>query len=383
MKLVATTFTSNAASIIRDAIKSVVSWVDVCLIIDTGVTDATLEIARRAAGDKYVARTFRWRNDFSAARNFALDTARKLGGDWAVTVDTDERLDLMGQNIRAVLASANEEMLMMSSKDGSYVKERFFRLPTRVRWSGPTHESFPSYKVKRRVLGKGFFHELPKSASALRRKFERDAAMLEAYTRKHPFNPRWHFYLGESYKYLGRDADAIAAYNACAALRGWDEESAWACYRAAECHVALGAFQEAIDRCAAGLARHAGTAELAWLAAFSAYHLGQHAQAVYWALLSSAVGCFRGVGATMPRIGFRNVNALYELPFEVLRVAYKALGNRAKAEEARRLYHEAIRARRKASRDGVVPGQVTSVLGGELVSTPSKRTPRSQRRPAR
>ena len=254
MKLVATTFTSNAASIIRDAIKSVVSWVDVCLIIDTGVTDATLEIARRAAGDKYVARTFRWRNDFSAARNFALDTARKLGGDWAVTVDTDERLDLMGQNIRAVLASATEEMLMMSSKDGSYVKERFFRLPMPVRWSGPTHESFPLSKVKSRVLGKGFFRELPKSATALRRKFERDAAVLEAYTRKHPFNPRWHFYLGESYKYLGRDADAIAAYNACAALRGWDEESAWACYRAAECHVALGAFQEAIDRCAAGLA---------------------------------------------------------------------------------------------------------------------------------
>ena len=89
MKLVSTTLTGNAAPIIGDALASVVRWVDACLVIDTGVTDDTLAIARNVAKDKYVERSFAWMDDFSAARNFALDAAHDIGGDWAVTLDTE------------------------------------------------------------------------------------------------------------------------------------------------------------------------------------------------------------------------------------------------------------------------------------------------------
>jgi tetratricopeptide (TPR) repeat protein len=234
---------------------------------------------------------------------------------------------------------------MLKCADGSYAKERFFRLPVSEVWTGPTHESFPAYRVKSRVLDGACFRELPKSAEVSRGKFERDAAILGQYTREHPTDPRWHYYLGESFKNLGRHAEAIGAYEACAALRGWDEESAWACYRAAECHAALGAYQKAIDSCAAGLARHAGLAELPWLAAFCAYRLGKHSQAVYWSRMSIAMGRFRGGGAGVPRIGFRNPSALYEGPYDVLRFALRSLGDAAAAEEAERLYREAIQAR--------------------------------------
>jgi glycosyltransferase involved in cell wall biosynthesis len=347
MKLVSTTLTANSSALIADAIASVVEWVDVCLVIDTGVTDDSLEIARRVAGDKYVERRLAWTNDFSAARNFALDAAHELGGTWAIMLDTDERIAPNGEDLRAALGSAEEGVIMLMDSERTYAKERCFRLPMPERYSGPTHESFASYKVGTRTLGRAVFREEPKSSHDLRRKFERDVAILEPYVREHPSDPRWHYYLGESLKNLNRHEEAVAEYDACAALRGWNEESAWACYRAAECLCHLNRYRDAIDRCAAGLARHAGIAELAWLAGFAAYRLGEPNQAVYWARLAITHGLFRGSGAAVPRIGFRNAAALHEGPYDVLRYALRSLGDTTGADEAQRLYDEAVRARQQ------------------------------------
>lgn len=345
MLIASTTLTGNNADIIGDALKSVVDWVDVCLVIDTGVSDSSLEIAKKVAGDKYVERRFPWTRDFAQARNFALDTARVLHASWAVTLDTDERILPNGEDLRAAMATSSEDVLMLPYEDGSYAKERCFRLPARARFYGPTHEVFPAYKVGMRTLQRARFRELAKSPEALRRKLERDLEILTAHTRAHPKDPRWHYYLGESLKNLGRAEEAVAAYDACAALRGWNEESAWACYRAAECLSVLGRHRDAIDRCATGLSRHAGIAELPWMAAYSAYQAGDNAQAAYWARLSITHGLFEGQGAAVPRIGFRNPIALYEGPYDVLRFALRNLGDVVGAEAAERAYLEALAAR--------------------------------------
>ncbi|MFN9413757.1 MAG: glycosyltransferase [Pirellula sp.] len=92
MKIVATILSGNAAGIIGDAIKSAIDFVDQVLLIDTGISDATTEIAKSIAGSKFAIAHFRWINDFAAARNFALVEASKLSADFAMTLDTDERL---------------------------------------------------------------------------------------------------------------------------------------------------------------------------------------------------------------------------------------------------------------------------------------------------
>lgn len=348
MKIVSTTLTGNNAEIIGDALRSVVSWVDCCMVIDTGVTDASLRVAREVAGDKYVERKFAWIEDFAAARNFALDAAQELGASWAITVDTDERIIAGGEDLRQSMQDATVDVLMMYDERREYAKERCFRLPARERFSGPTHESFPAYAVGMRTLERAVFRELGKSPEALRRKFERDARILARHVEVNPTDARWHYYLGESLKNLGRHAEAVAAYDACAALRGWNEESAWACYRAAESLVALGRHREAIDRCGVGLARHAGIAELAWLAAFCAYQINETVQAVYWARLAIVHGLHEGTGKAVPRIGFRNPSALYEGPYDVLRFALRTLGDVAGAEAAERSYQSALAARRRS-----------------------------------
>jgi hypothetical protein len=344
MRIVSTTLTGNNQDLIGDALKSVVDWVDACLVIDTGVTDRSLAVAREVAGDKYIERPFAWVNDFSAARNFALEVAHELGGDWAVTLDTDERIDRRGEDVRGVLARATVECFLVKDGGGTYMKERIFRLPAKWRFNGPTHESYPSYESCA-PMPKMCFVELAKTPEQYRAKFERDVATLSRHTKENPTDPRWFYYLGDALQSLGRHLEAIRAYEECAELRGWNEESAWACYRAAECWVALGRFYKAVDACAAGLARHAGIGELAWLAAFSSYKAGSAHQAVWWARMAISMGLYRGRGADVKRIGFRHVPALYEGPYDVLRYALKDLGDASGAAEAERSYQDALRVR--------------------------------------
>jgi tetratricopeptide (TPR) repeat protein len=350
--IVSTTLTASNADLIGDALASVVGHVDRCLVIDTGARDDTLEVARRIAGDTLLVREFPWKNDFAAARNFALESAQAAGAHWAVTVDTDERLEFdPGFDLRAALAVTRANVLLVSDENGCYGKERIVRLPTAVRWVGPTHEALGGQReAETETLAGVRFRELPKDEAALRRKFERDVAILRKYTRQHAREPRWHYYLGASHHDLGQYAAAIDAYRACAALGGWAEEGAWACYRAADCCCSLQRWTEAIEFCAKGLALRPATAELAWLAGYAAYKARRYEDAIAWSNMAIVNGLHDGAGAGFPRKGFRNPTALHEGPYDVLRWTFKALGNEAAADEAAREFEAAKRAREAARR---------------------------------
>src|SRR5215213_1444881 len=347
--IVSTTLTRNNRDIISDALRSVVDWVDWLLVIDTGVTDDTLSIAREIAGNKLLVRPFPWRDDFAAARNFALTAAAETGANWAVGLDSDERLNRGGVDVRSQLAAAEADVLHVAHANDTYAKERFFRLPVRGRYVGPTHEAFNSDAGPTGTLEGVRFDELAKSEEVYRRKAERDVAILTRYTAEHPDDPRWFYYLGDSLAGLGRYDEAITAFRTCASLDGWDEEGAWALYRAAECFLKLDRPVEAVAACAAGMARHAGLAELPWLAAYASWHAGTPAQAVYWARLAITWGHFAGAGGSVPRSGFRHPPALWEGPYDVLRFALRRVGDDTGADEAERLFHKAKAARETAS----------------------------------
>lgn len=344
--IISTTLTHNCQSTIRDALLSVVDWVDLCLVIDTGVTDRTLEIAREVAGAKYREVKHPWSN-FSVGRNHALEAAANLGGRWALTLDTDERI-IGGADLRGEIFQATEDVLLIPAIQGHYSKERIFRLPAKGRWIGPSHEAYVVSGSNQRTIEWAAFHEIPKTVQDCANKFRRDVRALQSHLKECPKEPRWHFYLGESHFGLREYELAFEAYDACAALRGWNEESAWACFRAAECLYNLNQPEEALDRLALGLSRHSGVAELAWFAGFICYQLGRDVQAIYWANLAIVHGMFRGDGATIPRIGFRDLTGLWEGPYDVLRWAEKRRGNEAAASEAEKLWEEALAARHSA-----------------------------------
>jgi len=66
---------------------------------------------------------------------------------------------------------------------------------------------------------------------------------------------------------------------------------------------------------------------------------------VYWSRIAVAQGLYQGTGAAVPRIGFRNLDALYEGPFDVLRFALLKLGDVGGASAAEADYARAREAR--------------------------------------
>jgi hypothetical protein len=84
---------------------SVSGTVDEIVIVDTGSTDDTVELAR-ARGARVVSCA--WRDDFGAARNESLRHAR---GDWALVLDADERLALGAPTVREAVAATSADGL--------------------------------------------------------------------------------------------------------------------------------------------------------------------------------------------------------------------------------------------------------------------------------
>jgi FkbM family methyltransferase len=373
LTLVSVTLAGSHREIIADALRSVVDWVDWCLVIDTGMSDDTLEVARAVAGDRLVVRQFPWQDDV-AVRNFALAVAAEIGGDWALMLDVDERIDLRGVDVRAALAAASADALFVNHVTGSHGKERFFRLPARGRFIGPGHGAFVAESGTREQLAGVVFDTIRESHVDSRRAFEWDVAILSAYTAEHPDDPRWFYALGDALAGLDRDDEAIAAFRVCTGLNGWDEEGAWAMYRAAECFCKLGRLEEAVEACADGMKRHAGLAELPWLAAYASWRARQPAQAAYWARLSIAMGHFAGAGASVPRLGFSHPPALWEGPYDVLRYALKATGDDVGAIEAERLYAQAKAARQNAHGASTAMVRTPGLFGSAQnePSTPSR-----------
>ena len=80
---------------------SATGMVDEIVIVDTGSTNHTMEIARRYTDQVY---RYRWDDDFSAARNLALAKCRS---QWILSLDADERLDCRGGDLRSLTSGAD------------------------------------------------------------------------------------------------------------------------------------------------------------------------------------------------------------------------------------------------------------------------------------
>ena len=96
MKLTVTVITCNESAHIAAALDSV-AWADEIIVVDSGSTDGTADIARGKA-TRVITRDW---PGYSAQKNFAADQA---SNDWVLSMDADERVTprLAGE-IRALL----------------------------------------------------------------------------------------------------------------------------------------------------------------------------------------------------------------------------------------------------------------------------------------
>ena len=84
MKINLVMIVKNEARSLKKCLQAAKPLVDRILITDTGSTDKTVEIADMMGA---AVSEFTWVDDFSAARNFALDQS---DADWNLVLDADE-----------------------------------------------------------------------------------------------------------------------------------------------------------------------------------------------------------------------------------------------------------------------------------------------------
>ena len=77
----------NEEAVLAHCLESVKSLADEIILVDTGSTDKTVDIAREFEAQVYL---FEWCDDFSAARNESL---KHCNGDWVLILDADEAID--------------------------------------------------------------------------------------------------------------------------------------------------------------------------------------------------------------------------------------------------------------------------------------------------
>ena len=76
----------NEEAVLERCLNSAAALADEIIVVDTGSTDATKEIAGRFTDRIY---DFPWRDDFAAARNFSFSKAE---GDYLMWLDADDVL---------------------------------------------------------------------------------------------------------------------------------------------------------------------------------------------------------------------------------------------------------------------------------------------------
>ena len=154
----------NEASFINDCIRSASSICDEVILVDTGSTDATREIARKA-GARVVRKP--WPGDLGRAHALPLACARC---DWVLSLDGDELLHPdSGDKIRALTASRSHEGYLFTIRNYLYdpntkwrgvdssdplvkgalgycpnVAVRLFRRREAYRYEGHVHQSIAS-----------------------------------------------------------------------------------------------------------------------------------------------------------------------------------------------------------------------------------------------
>src|SRR4030095_3640898 len=74
----------NEERFISQCLKSVRGFVDQIIVVDTGSTDTTRELARQFGAEVF---DHPWSGDFSEARNYSISRAT---GNWILIIDADE-----------------------------------------------------------------------------------------------------------------------------------------------------------------------------------------------------------------------------------------------------------------------------------------------------
>lgn len=202
----------NEAANLKKCLDSARDQADEIVIVDTGSTDGTREIAAQYTGKIF---SFPWEEDFSAARNFALDRAE---GTWVLSLDADETLAAEPEEIKSLITRNPEAEAFLLPIDNMaplgthhrFLVLRLFKNNSCCRWQGKIHEQVTV--PKERVVGiaeKLLIRHKSLPPEAHNKKRGRNLLLLKKALASEPDNPFLLYYLGTEWLLLGKAEQAV------------------------------------------------------------------------------------------------------------------------------------------------------------------------------
>lgn len=221
----------NEEKYLEQCLKNLLPYGMEIVVVDTGSTDATREIALRYTDKVY---EFAWIDDFSAARNYA---AEKASNNWILVLDCDEYVTnlqvsalriCMQQHVRHVGILTLRNIFTQNGQESykldevpRFYNKNFFEYKFRI------HEQITPKKRndKEEVILYTFklpmeveHHGYDLSPEEMMRKQERNLKLLESALGETDFDDYLYFQMGQSYFVLNRFEEAAEAYRKCFTL---------------------------------------------------------------------------------------------------------------------------------------------------------------------
>lgn len=228
-------------AVLSRCLESAKNLADELVIVDTGSTDQTVEIAKRYTEHVYF---LPWQDDFSLARNYAFS---KASGDYLLWLDADDVIPPCSQaqiaSLREFIEKELPDMLTCPYEVGfdengnpalTYFRERFFRRASNFQWQGRVHECIaPRGKV---------LHSEFKVAhlGSQKPRGKRNLEIYQKWAAEEALSPRDQFYYGRELFYHGLYAEAICVLEKMIAGDGWYVNQIEACRTLGNIYAAQG-----------------------------------------------------------------------------------------------------------------------------------------------
>lgn len=211
----------NEESSLPNTLNSVKDVVDEMVVLDTGSTDKTVEIAKEFGAKVY---HFEWCNDFSVARNEAL---KYVKGKWVLVLDADEVLTpgIVGDMKKAMKRPRHLVINLIRHEIGASqspysLVSRLFRNHPELRFSRPYHamvddsvqdllQREPDWQiVSLSSIAIEHYGYQPEAIAALD-KYNRARIAMEGFLARHPTDPYTCSKLGSLYVQINRISEGI------------------------------------------------------------------------------------------------------------------------------------------------------------------------------
>lgn len=319
----------NEEECLMRCLSGVFGIADEIIIVDTGSSDKTLEIAKKYT-DKIFS--FEWIDDFSAARNFSFS---KASCDYCLWLDADDVIPPKSRQKFVELKknlSPDTDIVMLPyltafDENGnptfSYYRERIIKNTPVYKWGGRVHEAIvPVGNVI--YADAEIIHKKEKLPDA-----ERNLRIYEKMLAEHnTFTPRDKFYYGRELFFHKRYDEAGSVFtDVLSDKNAWAENKIDAHRLLAKCYLEKNDIPSALSALFGSLTFSDPRAEICCLAGKIMAECGNYREAVFWYELALADRSAKESGA------FVNPDCRGFIPAIELCVCYDRLGNRKKAIE--------------------------------------------------